>query len=327
MTTPVVSVKPDTSVRAAAQMMLEHNVGALPVLDASGAPVGMVSDGDLLGRRPENKRRDWWLALLAQGAVWPHLSQRALDRTVRDVMSAPVIAASPETSAAVLAETMQLQHIKRLPIVEKGRIVGLVSRADLLGIVEQLPKGESAASPGERVVEFLESLIGGASLRGAGARHDRPPASPPPAAPEVTAAAMRARMRAFRAEIKDQRQSEAIAERRDRERQVKTLLEKHLSAEMWRSLIEHAEIAAEHGESEISMLRFPSDLCSDGGRKIDVAEPGWEATLRGEAAEMYARWRDELRPRGFRLAARVVSYARGGVIGDIGLFLVWGDQL
>ncbi len=71
------------------------------------------------------------------------------------------------------------------------------------------------------------------------------------------------------------------------------------------------------------LLRFPSDLC-DGGRKIDVAEQGWEETLRGEAAEIYDRWRKELKPQGFGLSARIVSYD-DGVIGNIGLYLAWGE--
>lgn len=73
------------------------------------------------------------------------------------------------------------------------------------------------------------------------------------------------------------------------------------------------------------LLRFPSDLCSDGGRKIDVAEEGWEVTLRGEAAELYNRWRRELKPQGFGLSARIVSFEDQGIIGDLGLFLTWGD--
>ena len=73
------------------------------------------------------------------------------------------------------------------------------------------------------------------------------------------------------------------------------------------------------------LLSFPADLCSDGGRKIDVAEEGWEGTLRGEAAEIYSRWRIELKPQGFGLSARIVSYQEDGIIGDIGLFLTWGD--
>ena len=73
------------------------------------------------------------------------------------------------------------------------------------------------------------------------------------------------------------------------------------------------------------MLRFPSDLCSDGGRKIDVAEEGWEGTLRGAAAELYGRWRNHLKPQGFGLSARIVSY-EDGIVGDIALYLTWkGD--
>ena len=71
------------------------------------------------------------------------------------------------------------------------------------------------------------------------------------------------------------------------------------------------------------LLRFPSALCSDGGRAINVFEPGWPATLSGEPAEIYLRWEHELKPRGFHLTARVLDFP-GGLLGDIGLFLVWG---
>ena len=74
-------------------------------------------------------------------------------------------------------------------------------------------------------------------------------------------------------------------------------MDHHVSAQLWRDLVDHAALAARSGEQELMLLRFPSDLCSDGGRKIDVAENGWEDTLRGEAAEIYHRWRQELKPR------------------------------
>ena len=77
-------------------------------------------------------------------------------------------------------------------------------------------------------------------------------------------------------------------------------------------------------DKECLLLRFPNELCTDGGRAIDVMEEAWPATLRGEAAELYLRWERELKPRGFRLAARVLEYP-GGMPGDIGLFLVWGE--
>ena len=325
MRTPVICARADMGVREVAQLMLDNNIGAAPVIDENGAPIGMVSDGDLLGRRPEDKRRSWWLGMLAQGVVSQELPQRGLDRPVREVMSAPLITTSPTTSVAAIAETMQLQHIKRLPVVEGGRIIGIVSRTDLLGAVETA--GASAgAGRGEGLLDFLESLIGGASLRGAqGARRAAEAAKAPAASSELSAADLRERVRAFKAENADRRAADQMASRRDRERKVKALLDQHLSATLWRSILEHARLAADNGEREILMLAFPADLCSDGGRRIDIADRGWEETLRGETAEIFARWRDELKPHGFRLNARIVSYAQDGVIGDLGLYLVWGD--
>jgi hypothetical protein len=72
------------------------------------------------------------------------------------------------------------------------------------------------------------------------------------------------------------------------------------------------------------LLRFPVELCSDGGRAVNVPDPNWPQTLRGEAAEMYLRWERDLKPCGFHLAARIVDFP-GGMPGNIGLFLIWGE--
>jgi hypothetical protein len=72
------------------------------------------------------------------------------------------------------------------------------------------------------------------------------------------------------------------------------------------------------------LLRFPGELCSDGGRAVNVPDPNWPQTLRGEAAEMYLRWERDLKPCGFHLAARIVDFP-GGMPGNIGLFLIWGE--
>ncbi len=87
--------------------------------------------------------------------------------------------------------------------------------------------------------------------------------------------------------------------------------------------MQQARIAASHGETELLILRFPGDLCGDGGRAINVPEPDWPATLRGEAAEAYLRYERELKPLGFHMIARVLDFP-GGFIGDVGLFLHWG---
>ena len=330
MTFPVITAPPDADVRTLAGLMFKHNLGALPIVEANGAPVGMVSDGDLFGRRPEDKRRAWWLGMLARDLAAPDLPEWETKRTARDVMSAPLVTVAPSTPVSTIAEMLQLQHLKRLPVIEGGKIVGIVSRTDLLRVVKALPK-EPEPSAADKFLEFMESLIGGASLRGVNEAHNGEHAPVLPEAPPITtpedfsASALRDRVRAFKNEKVSLREAQSVSTRRDRQLKVKALLDQHLSAQMWRSLIEHARVAAEQGEREMLILQFPSDLCADGGRMIDVAEAGWETTLRGEPAELYARWRDELRPQGFRLSARVASYDSEGVIGDIGLYLLWGE--
>jgi hypothetical protein len=88
--------------------------------------------------------------------------------------------------------------------------------------------------------------------------------------------------------------------------------------------VHQAREAAEHGAKEFALLRFPSRLCSDGGRAINVAEADWPSTLRGEAAELYLRWTRDLKPHGFSFTARVLDFP-GGQPGDIGVFLIWGQ--
>src|SRR5574337_1845303 len=102
MSSPAVATPATASVRAAAQVMLDRGVGALPVLDEAGFPVGMVSDGDLL-RRSGGARRDWWLEMAASGTP-PFLSQADLERPVGDVMSAPLISVPTRAKVQEIAE-------------------------------------------------------------------------------------------------------------------------------------------------------------------------------------------------------------------------------
>jgi len=331
MSSPAIVTSATASVRDAARLMFDRGVGALPVLDGAGRPIGMVSDGDLLRHRADGGRRHWWLEMLASGAA-PQASAIDLDKPVREVMSAPLISVSPRASVQEIAEAMQAHRIKRLPVIDDGRLIGIVSRADLMCVVESVPHAPQAAlaeGEGHRLLGFLESLIGGASLRGVLDRqHTAAPPQPheerePPATAPLSAAAFRAAVRVYKAETLDHQQAQAREVQLERRRQIKALLDHHVSEELWQEMLEHAELAAKNGAQEVMMLRFPSDLCSDGGRKIDVVERGWEETLRGEAAELYSRWKTELKPKGFGLSARIISYEDGGTIGDIGLHLTW----
>jgi CBS domain-containing protein len=137
MTRGVVAVRKETTTREVARLLFEKHISAAPVLDESGAPIGMVSEGDLIGRSDDERlaRRDWWLALLAEGQpLAPEFlaTLRRPDRTAADVMSEPVVTVEPETDTAEIARLLTSHRIKRVPVVQDGHIVGIVSRENLI---------------------------------------------------------------------------------------------------------------------------------------------------------------------------------------------------
>ena len=112
MTQSVVSIHPEESVAVAARSLTHYNIGALPVCGDDGKICGVLTDRDLVtrclasGKTPENTK-------------------------VREVMSAQVISASPEMDTAVAAHLMGRQQVRRLPVVENGKLCGMVSLGDL----------------------------------------------------------------------------------------------------------------------------------------------------------------------------------------------------
>ena len=82
------------------------------------------------------------------------------------------------------------------------------------------------------------------------------------------------------------------------------------------------ERAVKSGLTEVEVLRFPHELCTDGGRAINQAEPGWENTLTGIPQDMFQFWHEHLHPRGYKVRAQIVDFP-SGMPGDIGIFLIW----
>jgi hypothetical protein len=110
-----------------------------------------------------------------------------------------------------------------------------------------------------------------------------------------------------------------------RHEHVEEMIKTTISDADWDDLLHKAQAAAQHGEKQYLLLRFPSDLCTDEARAINnPPNDTWPETLRGEAAAIYQRWNTTLRSHGFNLSALVLDFP-GGKPGDVGLFLGWGE--
>lgn len=143
MNSGVVAVRPDTLISDVAKTLREHRISAVPVIDEAGSPLGMVSEGDLIGRDEADReaRLDWWLTLLAEGeALNPEFlaSVRSSKRRARDIMTAPVITVGEDTEIDEVARLLTAHRIKRVPVLRDDRVVGIVSRADLIRALAEI---------------------------------------------------------------------------------------------------------------------------------------------------------------------------------------------
>jgi CBS domain-containing protein len=148
MTSPVVTIGPDATVRDAAWIMLTHRISAVPVLDGQGRLVGILSEGDLL-RRAETgtqRRRSWWGTFGVGSEELAAEFVKSHGRRVADVMSRNVITAGEDTPAPEIARLMETHGIKRVPIVADGKLVGIVSRADFLTALTGVQQAGTAAN-------------------------------------------------------------------------------------------------------------------------------------------------------------------------------------
>jgi CBS domain-containing protein len=158
MTRQPVTADPSMSVRDAAMLLVKHGISAVPVVDGSGALLGIVSEGDLVRRGDivRDERQSWWLQMLAEGE---HLAPgflgyvRSGGRQVRDLMTREVVTVEDQTPLPEIARLLQEHRIKRVPVLRQGKLVGIVSRADL---VRALTHGEETAERPPRPSTLFE---------------------------------------------------------------------------------------------------------------------------------------------------------------------------
>jgi CBS domain-containing protein len=134
MTTQVITIRSDSPLQDAIGALLEHRVSGMPVVDESGRPIGMLSEGDLLRRAElgtERKRPRWLGFLLGPGRLAEEYTHTH-GRRVADVMTDKFYSVAPDTPVQDVVHLMERHRIKRVPVLKDGRLVGIVSRANLL---------------------------------------------------------------------------------------------------------------------------------------------------------------------------------------------------
>jgi CBS-domain-containing membrane protein len=141
MTTDVLSVAPETSIRDIAKLLYTRRISGVPVVGANGRVIGIVSEGDLIGhvetigeQPASGQRRSWWLTLFGDAKLARDYT-KTHGHTAQDVMSSPAITVVETASVAEIARTLEQNRIKRVPVVRDGRLAGIVTRANLLQVL------------------------------------------------------------------------------------------------------------------------------------------------------------------------------------------------
>lgn len=134
MVRDVVTVHPDTDVAEAVKLLAEHDVSALPVVDDEGKLVGILSEADLMHRveiGTEN-RRPWWQEAVTGAGTLAEEFAKSHGKKVGEIMTPEVVAVSEETPLSEIATLFERKRIKRVPVTKGGKLVGVVSRSNLI---------------------------------------------------------------------------------------------------------------------------------------------------------------------------------------------------
>jgi CBS domain-containing protein len=134
MTSGVISVDENATVPEVAKLMAERGISAVPVVDNDDRVIGMVSEGDLLHRAETGteRRRSWWLEMVSSTNQLAGEYIKSHSGSVKDVMTRDVLSVTEESPVADIAVLLESNRIKRVPVLRDGKLVGIVSRANLV---------------------------------------------------------------------------------------------------------------------------------------------------------------------------------------------------
>jgi len=154
MTWGAITVQPEATVTRAVRLMLQNKISGLPVVDAKGQLVGMVTEGDFLRRGEigtERRRPRWLEFLLGPGKLAAEYVQAA-GQKVEEIMTSEPRTITPETPLEEVVSLMERHRIKRLPVVQDGKLVGIVSRANLLHALASVAREVKAPAGDDAVI-------------------------------------------------------------------------------------------------------------------------------------------------------------------------------
>lgn len=163
MVRDVACVGPEATVRDVASLMLERRISGVPVVDGERRLLGIVSEGDLI-RRPEIETDhipEGWLGVFLSEEQRARNFVKSHGRKAREVMSQPVICAAPEAPLAEIVRLMERHRVKRLAIVEQGRLAGLVTRTDLVRAMVAHQGASPVAASDDALRNRVTSMLDG----------------------------------------------------------------------------------------------------------------------------------------------------------------------
>jgi CBS domain-containing protein len=168
MTVNVILVSEETPIHEVVNLLLKYRISAVPVADSAGNVVGIVSEGDLLqpeGAARPGAKRPWWLEAVSAGRTVAY--EKAHGRTAGEVMTRNVITVEEDTPLNEIASLLERHHIKRVPVLNRGRLTGIVSRANLLhGLANTIIEHHEPGAAKDRQLrnELIKTLLADSKL-------------------------------------------------------------------------------------------------------------------------------------------------------------------
>lgn len=161
MVSPVITATASMTVHEVAKILVLNRISALPVVGKDGHVIGIISEGDLI-RREEigtQRQRSWWLSLFTSSVQLAEEYAREHARKVEDLMTHEVISVSPETALSEIARLLERHHIKRVPVLDQGKLVGIVTRGNLVQAIATAPQSEQPELGDEEIRATIQSHL------------------------------------------------------------------------------------------------------------------------------------------------------------------------